>query len=372
MDVHFADNSQKEVGNGSEPLRNDSAQRPVSSEQLPNPSEDVPKDSATRSEIVLNDFQKSRETQNLPIGNVSDDGGRVQNPSEGARNDATEVRNASEGTPSLISEQRRTAPACSAQHESCTITVREAARIFEDAGVPRTERAITNWCNRNARGITRLACCYNEAERKYFIAPNSIDRVIKEERKKMQSIEYRDGGGLSSQAQELSERMRNEQTTDEETGRSEDNTKAMGSDNRSESDSSGMDADSGREENTSEDILRNGTERDPGAVPENERARLKDLQMENYELRVQLEGQKHLVRQFDKLVDGERERHEREKLALVDRLTEARHEIGTLEQKLLQLEAPKGTVRDAETSLQTDTERTSVSGYRDLDRHSIV
>jgi hypothetical protein len=310
--------------------------------------------------------------QNLPIGTTSHDGGKVPNPSEGARNDATGVRNASEGTPSLISEQRRTAPACSAQHEGCTITVREAARIFQDAGVPRTERAITNWCNRNARGIIRLDCCYNEAERKYFIAPNSIDRVVKEERRKMQYIEYRDGGGLSSQAEELSERMRHERTTEEAKGPSEDSTKAMGSDGRSESRSSGMNTDRGREGKASEDILRNGAERESETFSEAERARLKELQMENYEVRVQLEGQKHLVRQFDKLVDGERERHEREKLALVDRLTDARHEIGTLEQKLLQLEAPKGTVRDAETRPPQNTQQTNVSGYRDLDRHSIV
>ena len=72
--------------------------------------------------------------------------------------------------------------------------------------------------------------------------------------------------------------------------------------------------------------------------------------MENYNLKVQLEGQRYLVMKFDDLVDGERKRHEQEKLALVDRLTDARHEIGTLEQKLLQLEAPKGAVRDAETA----------------------
>ena len=146
----------------------------------------------------------------------------------------------------------------------------------------------------------------------------------------------------------------------------------MGSDGRSKSRSSGMNTDRGREGKASEDILRNGAERESETVSEAERARLKELQMENYELRVQLEGQKHLVRQFDKLVDGERERHEREKLALVDRLTDARHEIGTLEQKLLQLEAPKGTVRDAETSPPQNTQQTNVSGYRDLDRHSIV
>jgi hypothetical protein len=157
MDNQPADESQKEVGNGSEILQNGSVQRPTSSEYHPNPSEDIRNDTATRSEIVPNDSLQSRETQNLHIGTTSDDGGKVLNPSEGVRNDATGVRNASEGTPSLLSEQRRTAPACSAQHENCTITVREAARIFDDAGVPRTERAITNWCNRSwAKADSRL------------------------------------------------------------------------------------------------------------------------------------------------------------------------------------------------------------------------
>ena len=72
--------------------------------------------------------------------------------------------------------------------------------------------------------------------------------------------------------------------------------------------------------------------------------------MENYELRVQLEGQKYLIKKFDELVNGERERHEKEKMMLVDRLTDARHQIGSLEQKLLQLEAPKGSYREAEVS----------------------
>ena len=33
-------------------------------------------------------------------------------------------------------ERFRTAPACTEEHEGFTITIREAARIFEDAGVP--------------------------------------------------------------------------------------------------------------------------------------------------------------------------------------------------------------------------------------------
>jgi hypothetical protein len=77
---------------------------------------------------------------------------------------------------------------------------------------------------------------------------------------------------------------------------------------------------------------------------------MKKLQLENYELRVQVEGQRFLIQKFDDLVAGERERHEKEKLALVDRLTDARHQVGSLEQQLLQIGAPKGTVRDAELS----------------------
>ena len=88
--------------------------------------------------------------------------------------------------------------------------------------------------------------------------------------------------------------------------------------------------------------------------------------MENYNLRVQLEGQKYLVKKFDELVEGERERHESEKLALVDRLTDARQQIGSLEEKLLQLEAPKRKVRDAEAEYPTSERR----GYDPNDTHA--
>ena len=47
------------------------------------------------------------------------------------------------------------------------------------------------------------------------------------------------------------------------------------------------------------------SETETGTVNEEEKSRLKELQMENYELRVQLEGQKHLIRKFDELTDKE-------------------------------------------------------------------
>lgn len=72
--------------------------------------------------------------------------------------------------------------------------------------------------------------------------------------------------------------------------------------------------------------------------------------MENYNLKVQLEGQKHLIRKFDELTDKERDRHGKETMALVDRLTDARHQIGSLEEKLLQIEVPKGVTHEAEVT----------------------
>ena len=62
-----------------------------------------------------------------------------------------------------------------------TLTVREVARLFEDAGVPRTERSIINWCQPNRQGIARLGAFFDENERKYFITPQSVNRAIEEE-----------------------------------------------------------------------------------------------------------------------------------------------------------------------------------------------
>ena len=70
-----------------------------------------------------------------------------------------------------------------------TITVRQAARMLEEAGVPRTERSITNWCGPNRQGISRLDCYLEPNEKRYFITPQSIDRVPKEELAKGNSVE---------------------------------------------------------------------------------------------------------------------------------------------------------------------------------------
>ena len=150
-------------------------------------------------------------------------------------------------------------------------------------------------------------------------------------------MEYKEGGVRSSQAEDLSEQVRNDRGEELERETLTDRNRA-GATERTEQ------PDKAKEESD--------------AMTEDEQARLKELQMQNFDLRVQLEGQKYLVGKYDDLVSGERERHEREKLALVDRLTDARHQIGSLEEKLLRLDAPKALVRDVETGNRDEVYRT--------------
>lgn len=72
----------------------------------------------------------------------------------------------------------------SVRRENCTLTVREVARLFEAAGVARSERSITNWCQPNRQGIARLEAYYDPNERRYFITPQSVEAVIAEEKAK--------------------------------------------------------------------------------------------------------------------------------------------------------------------------------------------
>jgi hypothetical protein len=72
-------------------------------------------------------------------------------------------------------------PQAAERKETHTLTVRETARMFEAAGVARTERSIINWCQPNRQGIARLDSCYDPNERKYYITPQSVEAVIQEE-----------------------------------------------------------------------------------------------------------------------------------------------------------------------------------------------
>jgi len=75
-------------------------------------------------------------------------------------------------------------PQTSERNENHTLTVREVARLFEGAGVARSERSIVNWCQPNRQGIPRLDSYYDPNERKYFITPQSAEAAISEEKAK--------------------------------------------------------------------------------------------------------------------------------------------------------------------------------------------
>jgi hypothetical protein len=72
-------------------------------------------------------------------------------------------------------------PQVAERKENHTLTVRETARMFEKAGVARTERSIINWCQPNRQGIARLDSYFDPNERKYYLTPQSIEAVIQEE-----------------------------------------------------------------------------------------------------------------------------------------------------------------------------------------------
>lgn len=66
--------------------------------------------------------------------------------------------------------------------ERYTLTVRETARLFETAGVARSERSIVNWCQQNRQGIARLDAYFDPNERRYLITRQSADSIIAEEK----------------------------------------------------------------------------------------------------------------------------------------------------------------------------------------------
>lgn len=76
----------------------------------------------------------------------------------------------------------RTLPNASERTADHTLTVREVARMFEAAGVSRTERSIVKWCLPNKHDVARLDAFFDANERKWFITEESVDRAIAEEK----------------------------------------------------------------------------------------------------------------------------------------------------------------------------------------------
>lgn len=88
------------------------------------------------------------------------------------------------GTVPQDAEGFRILPKSTERKESHILTVHEVARMFESAGVARTERSIINWCQPNKLGVPRLDAFFDLNERRYFISPQSVELAIKEEQAK--------------------------------------------------------------------------------------------------------------------------------------------------------------------------------------------
>ena len=86
------------------------------------------------------------------------------------------------GTIPNDAEPFRTVRNVSERTENHTLTVREVARLFEQAGLPRTERSIINWCRLNRQGVARLEAFFDENEGRYYITQQSVNRAVEEER----------------------------------------------------------------------------------------------------------------------------------------------------------------------------------------------
>lgn len=121
-----------------------------------------------------------------------------ENTSEGFRTVPQETETF--GTVRNDAEEFRTVPVSAERPKgggaNHILTVSETARRFADAGVPRTERSITNWCRPNPHGVARLDCFLDQNERKYFITPQSVDLAIKEEQAKAEKNQLGGAGEI--------------------------------------------------------------------------------------------------------------------------------------------------------------------------------
>ncbi len=203
----------------------------------------------------------------------------VPNPSEAFRNLPND------------SEAFRNVPNLSERKENHILTAREVTHLFEEAGVPRTERSIINWCHPDKHGVSRLDCFYDANERKYFITPQSVDRAINEEQAKAKT---------------------NTMPNASETAHAVPNDGASDARERSH-----------MERETVEDI-----------------ERMKELEKAVRDLEITNRAKDYFI---DRL-EADRERFAAERERWMQQLVTQSRTIGQLETQLLQLEAPKERV----------------------------
>lgn len=159
---------------------------------------------------------------------------------------------------------------------------------FETAGVARTERSITNWCQPNRSGIARLDAYFDPNERKYFITAKSVEQAIEEEKAK------------TAKSGELSEPVGSIPNDAEDAPKAKESGPAM---------------DTGR---------------------------AKALEQEVMDLKITNRGKDYFIEQLQK----EREGFAQERQGYVEKLMIFNRKVSELETKLLQLEPAKAERHD--------------------------
>lgn len=198
-------------------------------------------------------------------------------------------------------------PNLSERKENHILTAREVTRMFEEDGVPRTERSVINWCHPDKHGVSRLDAYFDANERKYFITPQSVERAIKEEQAKAKS-EHIPGS---------SEPFRNAP---------------------------------GRPSSETVNAMGNAEAKSVGEEERTLRAKVR---------RLTLEGE--VSKRYIEKLESEREK-------FLDRMMDQSRQIGVLETQLLQLEAPKrGAPRVVETSHEHETTYHDIPLHRESD-----
>jgi hypothetical protein len=185
------------------------------------------------------------------------------------------------GTVRNASERFGNVPHLSERKQNHTLTVREAARMFEAAGVARTERSIVNWCQPNRQGIPRLDSYFDPNERRYYITPESIEMAIAEEKARAAKI---------NEPAEMIGSVPKDAVTDRSVG-----------------------------------------------VDKPARARDLELQIRDLEIASRVKDQ--VIGMKDKFI----EQLQQEQRDYIERLIDSSHRIGQLETKLLEIESPTGS-----------------------------
>ena len=194
--------------------------------------------------------------------------------------------------PKKSSEGFGTLPNLSEKTPEHTLTVREVTKMFENAGVSRTERSILSWCWPNKQGIAKLNCYLDPAERKWYITPSSVETAIKEEQNRLRNKAQMPP---SEEPQKASEAVG---TPSERFGTDQENFGTLPN----------------AAEKHSPDILER---------------RLGDFERKNRNLEIS-----------NRVKDVYIERLENNQQNLIDRLTDKSHRIGALETELRLLQSP--------------------------------